>query len=823
MYSCKNRTFVKNYLMRHLFLFSALFLTLLAGAQPPGGGGGKRGGGDQPGSNNGEIFGNIIDYVSNDALAYVTVLALKQPENKTVGGAVTTDNGNFSIPDLPIGTYDLKISFVGYDTKFIRGVELTKEQITYNLKNLELAPSVLDVVEIDGDIPEITYEIDKKVINVEDQINADGQTAIEILENIPSISVSADGTVSLRGSSSFTLLIDGIPTILDANDALATIPASTIKDIEIITNPSARYDAEGTSGVINIITKKNKLQGVSCLVNLSAGRFGNYAGDVALNLKKNAFTFDLNANLSQRSRPNATEEIRTTTYDSVVNVLRSNGESNWKRQGWGVGGGVQWAPNNSHVLVLRSRFRSNLMIPYSDFSYLSYDNDTLVADFYNEQHNNIDFINSSTSLYYQYNIKRNKEHNISIKAVANIRDVVQFDTTLSYNNDGSIRSGNLYTETGPSNSYRFNIDYKLPLKNSRKFEIGLQSQLGSSGDIGKNYVYNTTTSAFDFDPLFSSDVDYIRDIHAGYSMFSGKFKSLGYQLGLRAEYTFRTISSTAETNFTEINRLDWFPSAHFSYSLKNKSQFLLSYSRRIERPRSYFFEPFITWEGPFSVRSGNPNLQPEYINAFEVSYIKPIQRKGFFSVEGYFRKSNGIINRISTVYDEGILISQPYNIGTSEAYGLEATLNYKIKKWWKINASGNTYLYNLSGQLNDVDYSRESFNYSGRLTNTFTIGGYMVQLVSRYNSGSVIAQGESFDSFSQDLSVKKSFMNKRLSVSLSGRNILSTERRGSITSTENVEYYSLQKPLSPQVMLSVSIKLNNYQKAFERSEQMDDF
>ncbi|NOQ72253.1 MAG: TonB-dependent receptor [Crocinitomix sp.] len=809
--------------MRYLLLITTLFFAMTLAAQPPKGGGGTSGGGDQPGDNKGEIFGKIIDSISNETLAYVTVLALKQPENKTIGGAVTTDNGNFSIPDLPVGTYDLKISFVGYDVKIIKKVTLTEDQITYNVKDLQLAPSVLDVVEIDGDVPEITYEIDKKVVHVEDQINADGQTAIEILENIPSISVSADGTVSLRGSSSFTLLIDGIPTILDANDALATIPASTIKDIEIITNPSARYDAEGTSGVINIITKKNKLQGVSCLVNLSAGRFDNYAGDIALNLKKNAFTFDLNANISHRGRPNETTETRTTTYDSVVNVLKSNGESNWRREGWGVGGGVQWAPNNSHVLVLRTKFRSNLMLPYSDYSYLNYDDDSLISDFYNEQHNNIDFTNSSTSLYYQYNIKRNQDHNISIKAVANVKDVVQFDTTTSYNNDGTIRSGNLYTETGPSNSYRFNIDYKLPLKKDRKFEAGLQSQFGTSGDIGKNYVYNIITNAYDFDSLLSSDVDYVRNIHAGYSMFSGKYKSLGYQLGLRAEYTFREISSTAATNFTEINRLDLFPSAHFSYSLKNKSQFLLSYSRRIERPRSYYFEPFITWEGPFNVRSGNPNLLPEYINAFEVSYIKPIKRKGYFSLEGYFRKSSGIINRISTVYEEGILISQPYNIGTSEAYGLEASLNYKIKKWWKINASGNAYLFNLTGELNDVDYSRESFNYSGRLTNTFTLGGYMVQLVSRYNSGSVVAQGESFDSFSQDLSVKKSFMKKRISVSLSGRNILGTERRGSITSTQNVEFNSLSKPLSPQIMLSVSFKLNNYQKVYDKNERMDDF
>lgn len=792
-------------------------------AQRPGGGGGKRGASDQGMQKKGEIFGTIIDSVSKKPMAYVTVLALKQPENTPVNGAVTTDNGQFSIPDLPMGTYDLKVSFVGYNTSYIEGVKLNAEQTTFNVKKFQLAPTVLETVEVIGGVPDITYEIDKKVINVEDQINTDGQTAIEILENVPSITVNADGSVSLRGSSSFTLLIDGIPTIMDASDALATIPASSIQDIEIITNPSARYDAEGTSGVINIITKKSKLEGVSCLINLSAGRFDNYNGDIALNVKKKAFTFDLNANYSDRGRPGYTVEERITTYDSVTNRLINEGERNWKRSNWGIGGGVQWAPNNSHVLVLRGNFKSTLMTPYSDYSYENYDNDSLISSFYNEQHNNIDLFASTSSLYYQYNIRRNKDHNISFKAIANIRDVVQFDTTLSYNSDGTIRSGNLYTETGPSNSFRFNIDYKLPLKNDRKFEAGLQSQFGTSGDIGKNYVYNTSTAEFDFDPLLSSDVDYVRDIHAAYSMFSGKYKKLGYQVGLRAEYTYRNISSTAQTNFTEINRLDWFPSAHFSYNLKKKRQILLSYSRRIQRPRSYFFEPFITWEGPFNVRSGNPNLLPEYINAFEMSFIQPLKRKGFFSLEAYFRKNAGIITRIASVYDTGILLSQPYNIGTSESYGLEASFSYNLKKWWKINTGANLYFYDLEGTLNDVDYSTESLNYSGRLTNTFTVNDFIIQTVSRYRSGSATSQGVSFDSFEQDLSIKKSFLKKQLSITLQGRNILGTARRGSRTFFDNVEYYSISKPLAPQIMLSVSIKLNNYQKVFERNEQMDDF
>ena len=805
--------------MRHVLSAVILLITISALAQPPGGGG-RRGAGSGV---SGEIFGTVIDSVTREPLPYVTILVMELPKEERVAGVVTNEKGEFSVPDLSVGKYQLKVSFVGYRARIVGPIELTEEAITYQMKDFTLTSNVLDEVEVIGGVPDITYEIDKKVVNVEDQLNTEGQTALEVLENIPSISVSADGTVSLRGSSSFTLLIDGIPTILDPSDALATIPAGNIKDIEIITNPSARFDAEGTSGVINIITKKTKLEGLSCLINLGAGRFDNYNGDVSLNLKKNAWTFDLNVNYQQRSRPSFTVEERITTYDSLTNTLYSEGESNWKRGGWGAGGGVQWAPNNSHILSIRTRYRTNLMEPYSDYYFENYDDDSLIETFYNEQHNNINIIANTSSLYYQYNIKRNKEHNISVKAIANLRDVVQFDTTLAYSGDGNIRSGNLYTETGPSNSFRFNIDYSLPLKKKRKFQAGLQSQLGQSGDIGKNYTYNTSTESFEFNPLFSSDVDYIRDIHAAYSMFSGKYKSLGYQVGLRAEYTFRRITSTTAVDFAEIDRLDWFPSAHFSYSMDNKSQFLLSYSRRIERPRSYYFEPFITWEGPFNVRSGNPNLQPQYINAFELSYIKPLKRKGFFSLESYFRMSNNIINRISSVYEDGILLSQPYNIGRSESTGLEASLSLNLKKWWKLNAGANAFLFNLTGSLNDVDYSRQSFNYSGNLSNTFTVKKLMIQLVTRYRSGSVTAQGTSFDSFTQDLTIKRSFMDKRLSVSLQGRNIFGTARRGSISNIENVYFYSLSKPLAPMIMLNVSVKLNNYQRVMQRTEQMDDF
>ena len=800
--------------MHTRILFILLFVSTLTFSQRPGGyGQGKTG----------EIFGTVIDSLTEKSLGYVTITAFKQPENKMIKGMVTSDNGNFSLAGLPMGTYKLKVSFVGYTTIFINDIQLTEEVSTYQFKKVTISPLILGAVEVVADQPIVTYEIDKKIINVENQLNTDGQTAVQVLENFPSISVDANGNVSLRGSSSFTLLIDGIPTNLNASDYLATMPASSIKEVEIITNPSARYDAEGTSGVINIITKKKKLQGMSSLINVSAGRFDNYNADASFNLKKKAFTFDLSADINQRNNPRNSFTERTTTYDSVTNVLLSNGESSWKMSGWGANGGITWKPNNSHVLSVKSNFRSTLMAPYSDLNYENYNNDTLTDAFFTSQNNNIDFVNSSTSLFYQYNIKRNKDHYISFAAVANLTYVIQNDTTLSFDENNVITAANLYTEVGPSNAYRFNLDYRLPLKNKMKFEAGLKSQFGQSGDIGKNYVYNTTTGEYDYNALFSSNVKYVRDVHAAYTMFGGKVKNLGYQLGVRAEYTYRTITSTSFVDFTTINRLDWFPSAHFSYSFKNKSQIILSYSRRISRPRSYYFEPFITWNSPYSVRTGNPNLLPEYIGAYELSFIKPIKKKGFFSIEAYYRNNINSIKRLNFVYEPGILISQPYNIGTSSSYGLETSFNYKFSKWWKTNIGLNNYLYNLSGSLNDVNYDVQSINWSVRATNTFDYKGYVLQFVSRVRSGSVTAQGESKSSYSQDLSIRKSFMKKKFSVTVQGRNVLGTARRESFSLTENVYIYNLSKPLYPQIMVTLSVKLNNYRKVYDRTERMDDF
>ncbi len=772
----------------------------------------------------GEIYGNVLDSVSGKPFSYAIVKVLKYPSEELAGGATTTENGEFTVKDLPYGKYKVNVSFIGYKTKEVNLVELNAKKSAYQLQNIKIAPSSLELKEavVVGGTPEVTYEIDKKVVNVEDMQNTAGQTAVEVLANIPSIVVSSDGTVSLRGSSSFTLLIDGVPTVLEASDALALIPANTIQDIEIITNPSAKFNAEGTAGVINVITKKSKLQGISSLLNATAGTFDNYNGNAAFSLKKEKIAFDVNANYRNSYNPSDATENRQTIYDSLTNDLNASGLGGRKFGGWGTGLGLQWTPNSAHKLIVKTDYNNRRMKFFKELDYENYNDNTLVESFFTDDRTEVDMWSSSSSLVYQYNINRNKDHYISIGAIANLRYVDQADSTLSYNGGDQLIRGNAYTEVGPSNMYRFNLDYKMPIKDKYNFETGLQAQFGRSFDDGDNFQYNNTTNLYEHLPQFSSDVDYVRDVHAAYALFGGQLKKIGFQGGLRAEYTYRKVASDNFPNSTTINRVNLFPSAHLSYSFENQSQVLLSYSRRIERPRSWYFEPFVTWESPYGVRGGNPDLNPTYITVVDFSYMHPLKQNGYWSIESYYRRSAGAVRWVQTTYQPGILIRQPYNIGLGQRVGAEAALDYRFTKWYKINTGFNAYYYDLNSSFGQQNFSANSFNYNINLRNTFTVKGWALQLNGRFISGSVQPQGKSLSNVVGDVSLKKSFYKNKLTFNINARNAFLSERNINYIYTDNVTVYDANIPRGPMLMFTVSLKLNNYEK-FYKTEQLDDF
>ncbi len=770
----------------------------------------------------GEIYGKIIDFQSRKPMEYATVSLYQVDRDELITGTISDANGRFELIKLPVGNYKLKISFIGYQELVISDIQLNIETPVQNMHDITVSASViLDEVVIDGTSPTISYEIDKKVIDVSNYNSDLAESAVEILENLPSVSVSDDGSLSLRGSSSFTLLIDGKPTAMGASEALASIPASMIKNIEIITNPSAKYDAEGVSGIINIIMKQNKLKGISLLTNISGGTYNKYGGDLAVNYRTKKHGFNISANYKNKPMPSDKTTERSRYVDDVLTKVLSNEQHHRNMSHSKIGAEYIFEPNSAHMVILGAGYKTFKMNSESDVEYEIFNNDNLVNNYYNDEHNYRDFHSFNANLTYRHNIKRNKSHYLEFKSTFSSWDGDENLTTEYINLEGLQFDGTIRTETGPSDVMRFNIDYHRKL-GIGKFESGVQLQYGLSKDDSDSYRYDALSKTYEIESLYSNDAEYKRDISAAYALYGSNYRKLGYQIGIRLEHTDRNISTTSSAEYTAINRFDWFPSVHLSYKLTENQEVLLNYSKRIKRPRSYFLEPFITWYSAYDISSGNPELKPEYIDAFELNWIKRFQKKGNIGLELYYRNTKNLIERTETIYKDDIIIRKPINIGKANSIGLQASLSYKLLKWWKIDLSANLYNYDISGEIRKIPYDKHSFNWRGRWKNSFTFkNDWKFEFLSHYHSKTTTINGYQNGFLAFNTSIKKSFSNNKYAVVLQGRNIFGTKTRDSYIITEGLTVHSLSIPKSPDISLSFSMRLNNYKKA-NKGVELDD-
>lgn len=804
--------------MTKYFLFLFLLLGTTVFSQRPGG---KPGGHRNRGNIKGSISGRIIDMQTKKGMEYVTIALFKN--NDLVTGASSDNRGEFIIENLEMGGYIVKSSFIGYDTH-IDSVKLTPKNPFIDLGNIKLSTvgGLLEEVEISADQPLVKYEIDKKVVDVSNMNTVASQSAVEVLENIPSINVDIDGNVSLRGSGSFTLLIDNKPSTLEISDALKMIPANSIQEIEIITNPSAKFDAEGVSGIINIILKKNRLDGVSALINANVGTYNNYGGDFLVNFNRKKLSITVGGNYRTGDRPRFITSSRETIIDTNLSEVNYNGESirNWG--GWGTNLELEWRPNRKSVLSIGGKYGARIMNSSSDLFFEEIYNGSLLNEYHNIESTERNFGNYSVNASYLYNVKGNKKHYINAKAMYNSFDGKELSVTEYFYED-ILRGGNKNTEVGPSNMARFNLDYVRPLKNGRKLESGLQAQIGISQDATETFAYDTTAEDYVMTTLFNTNVNYFRNIYAAYAMYAGKWKKLGYQLGVREEYTDRIISSTNSSFANEIKRFDFFPSAHLSYQLDKKNQLMANVTKRIQRPRSWYFEPFITWQNAYSVRTGNSQLIPEYILSYETGWIRRL-KKGNFSVELYHRDIKNKIERVRSVYQANIVLSKPENVGTELSTGMELSYSRPIAKWWKLDVSGNLYRYEVKGELEGQSFNQESFSYNARINNSFNLkNDWRMQLTGKYNSAIVTPQGTQSDNYSADFSLKKGFNENKIAASIQVRDVFSTSRTETFTESINLTAITLREPRTPTVVFSVSIKLNNYNRKQSRPDSSDEF
>lgn len=767
-------------------------------------------------SRKGTMKGKIIERGSKTPLEYANIAVYSAKDSSLAGGGSANVNGEFLISDLKPGLYYIDAKFIGYEHTKKANIRIDKDKLDIDLGVVILNPASENIQEVNviaQDHP-IVYEIDKKVIDPSQFPTAANGTAADVLANTPSVVVDIEGNVTLRGSSSFMVLIDGRPTPFDAADALEQIPASTIRNIEIITNPSAKFDPDGNAGIININTKKSKMTGISGIVNATGDTNGSISGDFLFNYRFDKFNFFLSGNKSNRMRQGNYSSL-SETYGEDTITTTSNGSRKRGRDSWSVKTGFDYYFNDYNTLTFnlslngRNRFNNGL----SDFHEFS----TNGYELYSLTESNSD--GKSDNIAYSIDYRKTFDkvgHEFTAYAYYETGNGNELSLYDQFDSEDNLIGGQKNWEVGDDKEFRFKADYVYPFTTKTKVEAGYQARIDRSYEWNDVHWYDTFDNyeASTSSPYYS-DTYFNRDIHSMYSTFSNSGSIMGYQFGLRAEYTNRSLDFSGSDSVYAIDRWDFFPTIHFSFKLPLEQQLTASYTRRIDRPRGYYLEPFITYVDAYNVRTGNPGIEPEYIDSYEIGYQKEVG-KGFLSTELYHRKTNNKIERITSVYYDNVMIQSVDNIGSDYSTGLELMLNMNPFKWWMINLMGNAYYYKVEGEIEGRSIDQTSNNWHARFSNTFSLTKTTkLQFDGMYHSPRTTAQGKREGFMFTNFAVRQDLFKNKLNLTLSVRDVFNTAKFGFEASGSN--FYSKRNfdMKSPVFAITVSYKLNNYRQKKE--------
>lgn len=780
---------------------------------------------------NGVIKGHV-KIKSGEPVEYATITIYSKRDSSLVSGAIAGSDGAFQITELGFGRYYAEVSFVGFDKTVIHDIILKPPDNTVDLGEITITPTaqVLGEVEIVSDKPQVEYKIDKKVINVSSDITAAGGTAVDVLENVPSVQTDIEGNITLRGSSNFTVYIDGRPSILQGSDALQQIPASAIESIEIITNPSAKYEAEGTGGIINVIMKKRRGEGINGIINTSVGSNNKYSADVLLNYRAEKFNVYGGLNYSKRGfEMNATskEKIwRTTGYDSIndisiadTNYKNTDRNMNHERNGVGFKLGFDYYLNDKNTISLSG----------------SYDirNGNRVGDSYEDQ----TFQGVSTNYYtHSFSERRSNSYEINADYKSKFNDKGhEFSSSFSMegetggHDEGLIRYLNgknglmdLSYNNGDDNpeyELRFKADYVNPYSEHGKVEGGIQFDADQAH-------YDTYFQDLDPDlgwqniDSLNQILDIDRFIYSGYGLYSNRlFWSIDYQLGLRLEYTDRMVK--ADNKEYPIQRLDFFPSAHISKQFNEKNQLMIGYTRRIDRPREWDLSPLRRYFDAENVRIGNPELEPQYTDMYEINYQYTFN-KSFIAFEVFQRHDQNMIERTRQSIGDNLTLHTSVNVGERYSTGMELMSNVVVKKLLVINGSFSIYNDKVISPLRNETLDDEQFSWRARLNTTLnTPWKGRLQVDGFYNASSITAQGERDGFFVMNMGYRQDFFNRKLTATLQARDILQSMNFSSISYLEDRVVDDHFERESPIITLTLSYKINNYKSRDRNGQGMD--
>ncbi|MFV0565517.1 MAG: TonB-dependent receptor domain-containing protein [Flavobacteriaceae bacterium] len=770
-----------------------------------------------------QLVGKITDE-TNTPLEYATVALYNQQNNQLVTGVITNANGGFNIEKLKKGTYYIEASFIGYEVKTIKNIVIDNTGTPRNLGVLQLKlGNALGEVVIQGETPTVVNKIDRQVFNAESFKNAQGGSGIDVIKNLPSVSIDGQGEINVRGSSGFVVLLNGKPVQGNTSAIIAQLPANAIDRVEVITAPSAKYDPEGKAGILNILTKKGAVNGAYGQLNVKGGfpsieTYGNnkthqrYGIDATYNVQNDKWNVSLGASYQRNDLGGRREGDVYTIINDTLTQFPSTGERSFDEINYSGRFTVDFTPDTLNTFSLgffagkRSKDRLADIVYYDNHAITPAEGGDRLYTFQYYNHNlrerKSDFVLGSFD--YAHEFKNTSKISTSLLYEYTLLGGPTVNQNLGYPDNSILYQDEYNTNDNPLHGVRFQVDYSFKPFKIGTLETGYQYRnLDHTGD----FVYQRRTdfnADFQLVPEFSSEVNLKRGIHSVYSQLTGQLGKWGYSVGARVEVMDRTlylkdkantIDETYNYDFTKL-----YPSASVQYSINNKTNIKAAYSKRVERTTTFKMNPFPEREHSETLEQGDPNLKPEFIDLVELGFNKKIKGGNSVFATAYYRHVKNLVNRVNTVYNDTILNRIYSNVGKAQTIGVELGSQLKFTKDWSAFIGANIYDYNIDGQFDNKPIKSGAMQYSINLNSTYNFWkNAVLQFTFNYLSDRVTAQGEDSRFYSPNLSFQKSFFNDRLTATLQWQNIdmgllntneqrITTFRAGEFYTTTNYVY-----------------------------------
>lgn len=781
----------------------------------------------------GQISGIVLDKNTETPIEYATIV-LKQ-EGQILEGSVSKPDGSFLLPISNDGNFTVEIRFLGYQKLETENVVAQKNTpLDLGVIGLQTSQNILDEVVVDAQQTAVLNKIDRQIYSASEFTSARGGTGIDVVRNLPSLSFNGLGEISLRGSTGFVLLLNNKPIQSDLQSLLIQIPANSIKRIEIITSPSAQYDADGKAGIINILTLKNSIEGDYFQLNTLIGapsvedydnaqpaqRFG---ADITYNTVREKWNFSSGLSFQRNDLSGRREGDVYTIIGDKLTQFPSDGERSFDEINYSgrLTADYQLSDRDQFSLGLyagkRTKDRTADILYYDNRS--TSDEKDYQFQYYNKnlRIRKSDFILGS--LDYDHRFENSAELNTSILYEYTLLGGPTTNRNLGHPDNTVVYQDEYNTNDNPLYGMRFNLDYAFKPLSIGTLKMGYQFRnLDHTGD----FVYerkNNKTQLFELVPEFSSEVNLKRSIHAAYLQYNARIEKWSFAAGMRMENMHRDLSLKDKTgNLDEDYSLDFtklFPSASIIYQWKDRLSFNLAYSKRIERTTTFKMNPFPEREHSETLEQGDPNLHPELIDQVELGVNYKTKKGNSIFSNFYYRNVNHLINRVNTVYNDTILNRIYSNVGNANVIGREMTADYPLSKKFKLLLSSNYYYTIIKGSFDGhtVNTDASASNYNINATYRFSDKAF-AQFNFNYISNRITAQGIDSEYYSPNLTLSRRFWNNQLTATLQWKNIdmgLLNSNEQRITTSRTGEFYTTTNYVYEvdMILLSLSYNFNN--------------